>query len=679
MKCNFNKIIILCLAGLTWLNHACAQWSVSAEKDDSVCLVSGGQFDLQMISDLHGGAFIAWHDWRSILKPEIYSQWIDKNGIPRWTTNGINITPVSNPGNNQFELRNDSAGGLFLIYTEYGWTNYIERIDSNGNVLWKCNLDVLLDVSSVNYAVDGYGGIYVLFNNDFYGKAYFTHFNSNGINVTPGGKKVIADVPQYGEAGKIMMFDSSTLIIVTSTENSDELICTVDTSGNIISSSTTFQSDFVNYLQRGVNHCAIFVTSDYSLFPNLKIYRINLDASISVSLIGQDNTNACGYSTSGFTEFFGLVESDTNNLYLAYRFSCYGNFKTIRFNEAGTDFQITPLNSFYTQCADGSGGIYSALGNRIYHFKNTDSITYSDTITYSNLGYITGFPKIISDGSNGCLISFTKYPDCSYDTSDDGVFAKRYPETGISETSLPVINCLFASGVCFSGNMSLTAGCSSTNVEFYWYHNGQLIDPSSTNKFYFTLTDFDSIEYFQCITTNILGSDTSSILSYPMYPLPDITYPDDTLWAYEWGAISYQWYQNNSSVGLYSAANAISGAIHAYYIPGSTGYYGCRVFVPNGCFGYGLPFYVSSTSVTAISPGKNIRAYPIPTDGKLTIELPDEGSNIQLITITGKILREETTNAKTITFDLSDFPDGFYFIRIIFSNSSEIIKVEKKK
>lgn len=678
MHHNLKYTISLCLIVLIHLNQAFAQWSVSAEKDDSVCIASELQYDLHMISDNKGGAFIAWHDYRSTMYPEIYAQWIDKNGIPRWATNGIKINPFPNPSFNQFELINDSAGGIIVTYEEYGINHYVERIDSNGILLWKLNLDVLLGTSSANYAADGNGGVYVLFNNDSQGKAYFTHFNSNGTNVTPNGKKEIVDVFGMYSAGKIMVYDSTSLIIVSSADNLTELICLTDTGGNIISSTTTTLTSNVNILQKGVNNCAILVTSSYSESPNLRVYRINVGAELSVSLIGQDITS-CDYYENGFAEIFGFLESDTNNLYLAYTFSCNSGISTMRFNEAGTNFKIIPLHSYYTQCSDGAGGFYSALSNKIYHFKSTDSLNYSDTITYSNLGFIMGNPKIIPDGSNGCLISFAKVPNCDINANENGVYCKRYPENGIQETSLPYINCLFASGVCFSGNMSLKAGCPSNDVEFYWYNNGQLIDSSTDNNFHFILTDYDSVEYFQCIAKNILGSDTSEILAYKMYTLPLITYLNDTLSAYIGDDVSYQWYHNNSSVGLYNPAYAIAGATHSYFVPNSSDYYGCRVFAPNGCYGYALPLLVSSVSITTLSKDKNIRIYPIPTEGILTIQLPVEKGIFELIASSGKILLKEAIKTKTFSIDLTDFPDGMYFVRITFQHSSEIIKVEKKK
>lgn len=70
----------------------------------------------------------------------------------------------------------------------------------------------------------------------------------------------------------------------------------------------------------------------------------------------------------------------------------------------------------------------------------------------------------------------------------------------------------------------------------------------------------------------------------------------------------------------------------------------------------------SSTLNTAINePVAEIKVYPNPTSGVVTVKNAVQGAEIQFIDMLGKLYRKETIQGATQTVNLSELPDGVYF------------------
>ena len=93
----------------------------------------------QLISDLNGGAIIAWEDGRNGTGTnDIYAQRIDENGIAQWTTDGIPVC-TDQSIQNETAICSDGNGGAIIVWTDYrtsGSAIYGQRINSDGEVQW---------------------------------------------------------------------------------------------------------------------------------------------------------------------------------------------------------------------------------------------------------------------------------------------------------------------------------------------------------------------------------------------------------------------------------------------------------------------------------------------------------------------------------------------------------------
>lgn len=118
------------------------QWSSNTSVNTPVCVDLGRQIDLRMAEDDKGGAFITWKDYRSsggLGLPDIYIQCLDAAGYPKWATNGVALctdaADQSTPS-----IVTDMAGGAIVAWSD--WRTGIERdlfaqrIDSMGVVQW---------------------------------------------------------------------------------------------------------------------------------------------------------------------------------------------------------------------------------------------------------------------------------------------------------------------------------------------------------------------------------------------------------------------------------------------------------------------------------------------------------------------------------------------------------------
>jgi hypothetical protein len=91
----------------------------------------------RITTDGAGGAVVAWDDGRNGNR-DIYAQWADSSGTPRWTENGV---PVCVRADEQAYplLTSDGAGGAIIIWRDDRNGDhdvYAQRIDATGAVQW---------------------------------------------------------------------------------------------------------------------------------------------------------------------------------------------------------------------------------------------------------------------------------------------------------------------------------------------------------------------------------------------------------------------------------------------------------------------------------------------------------------------------------------------------------------
>lgn len=90
-----------------------------------------------IVTDMRGGAIVAWSDWRSSIERDLYAQRVDGNGNIKWMVNGMNVTNLSNREHSE-KIVSDGYGGVIIVFEKQNglWDIWAQRLDSSGNKMW---------------------------------------------------------------------------------------------------------------------------------------------------------------------------------------------------------------------------------------------------------------------------------------------------------------------------------------------------------------------------------------------------------------------------------------------------------------------------------------------------------------------------------------------------------------
>ncbi len=133
-----------------------------------VCIAPENQTKPKIVGDGAGGVIVVWQDIRlGKSNCDVYVQHIDGNGAPLWAENGIRVCSEEHDQNSPC-IATDGAGGAIVIWQDFR-TNYADlytqRIDKNGVPLWAENGVLVCGVSGAQSApvsvYDGVGGVIV--------------------------------------------------------------------------------------------------------------------------------------------------------------------------------------------------------------------------------------------------------------------------------------------------------------------------------------------------------------------------------------------------------------------------------------------------------------------------------------------------------------------------------------
>ncbi len=119
-----------------------SQWNPNPVINTPIAIAAKGQNDAHSVTDAKGGAIIAWDDKRDTLKQsDIYAQRVNKNGIRKWTTNGLAI--CSHTANQTSSaIIATGSGESIIVWSDDRAGNsdiYAQKIDTSGNILWTAN------------------------------------------------------------------------------------------------------------------------------------------------------------------------------------------------------------------------------------------------------------------------------------------------------------------------------------------------------------------------------------------------------------------------------------------------------------------------------------------------------------------------------------------------------------
>ena len=152
------------------------KWGDGGKQVSDSGTVYGGSDEFDIISDLNGGAYIAWEDyressWISLLK-NIYIQHIDSEGISTWQDGGISICHLKS--NIDFSIKLDKNGNVLVLWNLFSPPNpgtYGQILDKNGNKLWGVNGKKLFannELSNRNALITSSNSILIINNDSLY-------------------------------------------------------------------------------------------------------------------------------------------------------------------------------------------------------------------------------------------------------------------------------------------------------------------------------------------------------------------------------------------------------------------------------------------------------------------------------------------------------------------------------
>ena len=158
-----------------------------------------------------------------------------------------------------------------------------------------------------------------------------------------------------------------------------------------------------------------------------------------------------------------------------------------------------------------------------------------------------------------------------------------------------------------------------------------------------------------------------------LYIVPQITDATSYIWSYSGTGATFipASTTTTGSVKICFSATATSGNLTV------KGHNSCG----DGIVSANYPIYISSVGIVDIASSMNLNIYPNPTNGIFTIDINGINSNMdmQIYNIQGKIIRNEKLNNDNSTYtreiDLSTYPKGIYFVKLINTNFTKVAKV----
>jgi predicted lipoprotein with Yx(FWY)xxD motif len=190
-----------------------------------VCVYTGNQDAMNIISNGDGTFILAWYDRRAGSNPDIYAQKIDTTGALYWDEDGM---PVCTDPAGQYKpiIVSDGMGGAIIAWSDQRYGNYDvygQRLNAYGDPLWDWDgvpiAATTFDEESPQIVSDGAGGAIVSFNAYLgYSEVLAQRVNSegeiqwwyNGMLVSTGTwEKWCEHLCSDGEGGAIVGFYDS--------------------------------------------------------------------------------------------------------------------------------------------------------------------------------------------------------------------------------------------------------------------------------------------------------------------------------------------------------------------------------------------------------------------------------------------------------------------------------------
>jgi subtilisin-like proprotein convertase family protein len=102
-----------------------------------LCLASGNQKEIAIVSNLGGGIVISWQDFRNNPEGDIYAQWVGRDGNLKWAINGVEICGASDVQSYPVLVTDGLAGAIITWWDSRNGSDediYAQNIDYRGEL-----------------------------------------------------------------------------------------------------------------------------------------------------------------------------------------------------------------------------------------------------------------------------------------------------------------------------------------------------------------------------------------------------------------------------------------------------------------------------------------------------------------------------------------------------------------
>ena len=156
---------VLLLTTLLVPSFATSQWSGNSKVNNLINSSANDQINSASVSDGNGGAIIVWQDKRNGISFDIYAQRVNATGATQWTANGIAVCSADSDQVSP-AIISDGNGGAIIAWQDKrsgSYDIYAQRINATGAIQWSPSsgdsvCKVVFDQTNIVMVSDGNGG-----------------------------------------------------------------------------------------------------------------------------------------------------------------------------------------------------------------------------------------------------------------------------------------------------------------------------------------------------------------------------------------------------------------------------------------------------------------------------------------------------------------------------------------
>jgi hypothetical protein len=238
--------------------------------------------------------------------------------------------------------------------------------------------------------------------------------------------------------------------------------------------------------------------------------------------------------------------------------------------------------------------------------------------------------------------------------------------------------------LCEGHPVTLNVETEGFNLTYNWYQNGKAVQSDISGRLSILNADPGNSGDYKCVISGTCGTIVSDITNLTVHPLtrilsvsPDVKVPFGNDIALDVRAeghdLIYQWQKDGVSLSNSNTAqlflrnvNASDIGVYQTIVKGT-----CGTKISDSVYVYVEKY--SNPDATEVF------VWPTITSSTLNVAIRNDASyNIQIYSITGKLIKEQTNCQYQTLIDISTLPKGVYIVcvsNLNFRKSIKIIKV----